>query len=54
MFKDEKNIEENKKNENKSKINFNLIKKSFPEKKYHIHSDIDLWINITLMEILNY
>ena len=32
----------------------NFIKKSLPDKKYHIHSDIDLWVNLTITELLNY
>ena len=41
-------------NINESGIRDNFIKKSLPDKKYHIHSDIDLWINLTIIEILNY
>ena len=37
---------------NESKIRD--IKKSLPDKNYHIHSNIDLWINLTVVEILNY
>ena len=48
------NNEENKNEVKESIIKDNFIKKSLPDKKYHIHSDIDLWINITLIEILNY
>ena len=39
---------------NESGIRDNFIKKSIPDRKYHIHSDINLWINLTITEILNY
>ena len=30
------------------------LKKLIPDTKYHIHNDINLWINLTIVEILNY
>ena len=39
---------------NESVIKDNFIKKSLKDKMYHLHSDIDLWINIAIKEILNY
>ncbi len=42
------------KNISESGIKDNFIKKSLPDKMYHIHSDIDLWINLTITELLNY
>ena len=35
-------------------INDNFEQKPSKDKLYHIHSEIDLWINITITEILNY
>ena len=35
-------------------INDNFIKQSLEDKTFHIHSEIDLWINITIIELLNY
>ena len=42
------------KNLAESIIQDNFIKKSLPDTKYIIHGDLDLWINITITEILNY
>ena len=39
---------------NESVIKDNFIKKSLPDRMYHIHNDVDLWININIKEILNY
>ena len=30
------------------------LQKFFPQKIYHSHSDIDLWINISIIQLLNY
>ena len=35
-------------------INDNFIKQSLEDKTFHIHTEIDLWINIAIMELLNY
>ena len=43
-----------KEDKNESGIIDNFIKKLIPETEYHIHSDINLWINLTIVEILNY
>ena len=40
--------------ENEMEINEKFLKKYLPQKKYHIHSDIDIWVNITIIQILNY
>ena len=48
------NNEGKKKTIKESVINDNFIRQSLDDKKFHIHSEIDLWINISLMELLNY
>ena len=40
--------------ESKLEINDNSLKNYLSEKFYHNHCDIDLWINITIMQLLNY
>ena len=45
-------MEKNQNNDNEKNDKF--IKKFFPQKIYHIHSDIDLWINISIIQLLNY
>ena len=41
-------------NESEMEINEKFLKKYLPQKKYHIHSDIDIWVNITIIQLLNY
>ena len=48
------NSGEKKKTLKESVINDNFIKQSLADKMFHIHSEIDLWINMTIMELLNY
>ena len=48
------NSTEKKKPIKESIINDNFIKQSLDDKTFHIHSEVDLWINITIMELLNY
>ena len=36
------------------KIKEKFIKEYLPQKYYHRHSDIDIFINITITELLNY
>ena len=48
------NSGEKKKTLKESVINDNFIKQSLADKMFHIHSEIDLWINVTIMELLNY
>ena len=40
--------------ESKLEINDNSLKNYLSEKFYHNHCDIDLWINITIIQLLNY
>ena len=42
------------KNENKLEINDKFLKNYLPQKLYHNHSDLDLWINISIIQLLNY
>ena len=42
------------KNSSESIISSNYLENNTTDKLYHIHSDIDLWINISIKEILNY
>ena len=42
------------KNESILKMDDKFLKNFIPQKHYHTHSSIDLWINITIMQLLNY
>ena len=41
-------------NENKFEMDDKFLKNYLPQKLYHNHSDIDLWINISIIQLLNY
>ena len=42
------------KNETQLEINDKFLKEHLPQKYYHNHSDIDLWVNISIIQLLNY